>query len=48
MSATRDPVCLQGRKDCNRNANGFCVLLRDTQFNKPCPFYKQAEKKKKK
>ena len=44
----RDPVCLQDRKDCNRNKDGFCVLLRDTKFNKPCPFYKKAEKGEKK
>jgi hypothetical protein len=41
---TKDPVCLQGKRDCNWNRDGFCVLLRDTEFKKPCPFYKSKEK----
>ena len=40
-----DPVCVQDRRDCNRYNEGFCSLLTDTRFNKPCPFYKKEEKK---
>ena len=39
-------VCKQERSDCNLYNDGFCALLRDTDFNKPCPFYKKKEEKK--
>lgn len=39
------PICEQKRNDCNRNHDGKCVLLSDTHFNKPCPFYKKREEK---
>ena len=29
---------------CNRNSNGFCVLLTDNDFGeRPCPFFKAKE-----
>lgn len=43
----KDPVCLQGQKDCKRYNKGFCTILTDTKFNKPCPFYKKKEDGKK-
>lgn len=43
---TKDPVCLQGKRDCNRNRDGFCVLLRDTEFKKPCPSTNRRKKAK--
>lgn len=41
-----EPICVQDRRDCNRYNEGYCALLTDTRFNKPCPFYKKEEKKK--
>lgn len=42
---TEHPLCKQKRRDCNRNDGGVCVVLQDTSFNKPCPFYKKREAK---
>ena len=44
---TENPPCEQERKDCNRYHDGLCVLLCDTHFKKPCPFYKKKEEGKK-
>ncbi len=41
-----DPECMQCRDDCNGNVNGRCVILKDTYFDKPCPFYAKADKNK--
>lgn len=35
-------ICLQDRTDCVFNAYGKCEILRDTKFNRPCPFYKKG------
>lgn len=40
---TNNPPCEQKRSDCNRYHDGYCALLCDTHFNKPCPFYKKKE-----
>ena len=37
------PICRDEREDCNRRQeDGSCELLLDTDFNKPCPFYKSV------
>lgn len=41
-----NPVCVQDRRNCNRYNEGFCSLLTDTNFHKPCPFYRKKEKEK--
>lgn len=42
MSYRKDQMkCLRQEKDCKfRKPQGFCRILTDTFFNKPCPFYK--------
>jgi transcriptional regulator with XRE-family HTH domain len=39
----RMPVCKQNRRNCCANKGGQCVALRDTTFNRPCPFYLSKE-----
>ena len=34
-------ICLQRRYDCTFNCERECEILRDTRFNRPCPFYKK-------
>lgn len=40
-------ICKQKRTDCNRYQDGLCGLLTDSNFKKPCPFYKKKEAEKK-
>lgn len=40
------PPCRDHKRDCFSNSNGKCICLNDTNFSRPCPFYKtgtQAE-----
>ena len=39
----REALCRQKRTDCNRYIpeTGGCAALQDTNFNKPCPFYRK-------
>ena len=37
------PICKHEKTDCNlRSEDGSCDLLLDTDFDKPCPFYKSV------
>ena len=33
-------ICHQNRTECFAYAAGFCAVLRDGKFDKPCPFFK--------
>ena len=37
------PMCKGKRRDCFAYMNEACTVLSDTEFNRPCPFYKTAE-----
>lgn len=36
-----DVLCKQKLSDCCANKGGYCIALTDTEFNRPCPFYKK-------
>ena len=33
-------VCREAKSDCVSYRNGVCIALRDTDFKRPCPFFK--------
>ena len=33
-------VCREAKSDCTAYYNGRCVALQDTDFKRPCPFFK--------
>lgn len=41
----REALCRQKRTDCNRYIpeTGGCSALQDTNFDKPCPFYRRKK-----
>lgn len=45
MTRTRSdfPRCTQRRSKCFANENGYCAILNDTFFKRPCPFFKTHE-----
>lgn len=43
MSVARFPVCRDGKADCFAFRDGKCSCLKDTRFNKVCPFYKSVK-----
>lgn len=36
-----NPLCKQRRTSCAENKRGNCLLLTDTNFKRPCPFYRE-------
>jgi hypothetical protein len=39
------PKCEQELNECMNNIGGRCFCLSDTHFNRPCPFFKEKDKK---
>lgn len=38
-SAIRN-VCREAKSDCIAYSNGLCIALQETDFKRPCPFFK--------
>jgi hypothetical protein len=38
-----DPPC--EFRTCKGNSHGFCKILTDNNFNRPCPFYKRRTRR---
>ena len=36
-------LCEQKKDDCFAFSAGYCMILTDTLFNGPCPFYKTPD-----
>lgn len=34
------PECSYPQKDCHSVSRGKCLILQDTNFKRPCPFYR--------
>lgn len=53
MNLVNSPLCEQKKDHCFAYESGHCVILTNTTFKKPCPFFKThkqavAESKKRK
>lgn len=39
-SPTPRNVCREAKSDCIAYSNGICIALQETDFKRPCPFFK--------
>lgn len=39
-SPTLRNVCREAKSDCIAYSNGVCIALQETNFKRPCPFFK--------
>lgn len=43
MNLVNSPLCEQKKSNCFAFEQGHCVCLTNTEFKKPCPFFKTRQ-----